>query len=91
MNIGPKIIVCLLGFAAYALAEERSPCMVQADYALYVAQQRDAGVPASTLEASQRGESPTAAWARTTILIIYGNELVKPGLIEKMYRARCDG
>lgn len=91
MKSALKIIVCFLVFSSAAQAEEKTPCMVQADYALYVAQQRDAGIPASTLEASQRGESPTAAWARTTIMIIYGNELVKPPLIEKMYRARCDG
>lgn len=73
-----------------ARAQERTDCEVQADYALYVAQERDKGTPMADLLQRASGTAPEKVWARMTVTNIYGSQLVTPRRVKELYMVRCE-
>lgn len=69
---------------------EKSDCKVQADYARYVADERDRGVPMKEVMARVSGTDPEKVWARMTVGNIYGNKLVTAQRVEELYLVRCE-
>ncbi|QYW06448.1 hypothetical protein uan_037 [Pseudomonas phage UAntarctica] len=68
---------------------EKTDCEVQADFARYVAQERDKGVPMKEVMARSAGADPEKVWARMTVGNIYGNPLVTVQRVEELYLVRC--
>lgn len=83
------LVVIYEGFQRVS-ADERTDCEVQADYALYVAQERDKGTPMSDLLGRQKGSAPEQVWARMTVSNIYGNQLVTAQRVKELYMVRCN-
>lgn len=95
MNVRTKNLICfsILHALAITLAhadDAQDDCKVQANYALYVAQERDKGTPMKTLYDSQHGTDPQKVWARMTVSNIYGSPLVTPRRVEELYLMRCE-
>lgn len=82
------LVVIYAGFQRVS-AEERTDCEVQADYALYVAQERDKGTPMADLLQRASGTAPEKVWARMTVSNIYGNQLVTAQRVKELYMVRC--
>lgn len=84
------IVAMMSAFSSLSQAAEKSDCEIQADYAFFVATERDKGTRMQDLLDRWPGEDPVRVWARTTVKILYANRAVEPAAVRELYAVRCE-